>query len=66
MMEVDYPDAAIVCNHEDRPIKLDAKQLALVRHVYRVVEERGSRKKSAIRAERTHPSQRSVGIENDR
>ena len=49
MMEVDYADIAIVCNHEDRPIKLDSEQLPALCHVNRVVEESGSRIKSAHR-----------------
>ena len=66
MMEVDYADVAIVCNHEDRPIKLDSNQLAALRHVYCVVKESGSGKKSVQRGQRANPAQCSISIENDR
>src|SRR6516165_1054280 len=49
MMELYYADIAIVRDQEDSSIKLDAKQLAVLCCVNRVVEERGSRIKRAHR-----------------
>ena len=39
MMQVSYAEIAIVCDHEDGPIQLDSKQLSVLCHVNRVVEE---------------------------
>src|SRR6266516_6295350 len=67
MMQVDDVHAAIVCKQLGAPIiKFDAVQPGALRHEYRVVKEGGRCKKSTHRGDCAHPSQISVGIENNR
>src|SRR6266487_6141973 len=67
MMQVDDVHAAIVCKQVGAPIiKFDAVQPGALRHEYRVIKECGRRKKSALCWYCAHPSQISVGIENNR
>src|SRR5882757_7284075 len=65
MMQIFDANVAIVCQQEGCAIEFHSKQLTALCQVYRIIEEGGRRKKSALRGQGADPAQCAVAIEND-